>query len=942
MDSLKKSFKSYGSYKHSRKISSSAENTNITHEELPILFDQEDRRHHYHHHRSSSPPLMSNATTSNSDRGEVIVKIDDGDPAGAQGGAKIWRGSSYDFWPEGSDNKKNVVNGRGGNGDEEGFMFRQGAEDPPTKLIGNFLYQEKTSSEMSLDMDLDMDELKLNRNLPPVDESPVMSPMKNLASKDVKVSFEEPDSSVLEVANESVRRRHNKDGQGDQEFSRPPHPPQHDRRQANDGDGEVLRCTSNRSYERNNSTPRKSTLLRNKTKSRLHDPPEEQDRRSGRLQRSGQLFSGMLGKKGDDDEADPFLEDDIPVEFKKNQFSIWVFLEWLSLVLIVGALICTLCIPYIRDKTLWNLKLWKWEVMVLVLICGRLVSDWVIRILVFFIERNFLLRKRVLYFVYGVRKAVQNCLWLGFVLIAWHMLFDKRVETETRSDFLEYITKILLCFLIGTLIWLLKTLVVKVLASSFHVSTYFDRIQEALFNQFVIETLSGPPLIELQKSEEEEERLADEVQKLQNAGINIPPDLKENAFSPIHSTRLTRSGVLPKSPLLRSGKLSHPLSNRADDGITIDHLHKLNPKNISAWNMKRLMNIVRHGAISTLDEQILDSAHGDDNTKQIRSENEAKAAAKKIFHNVARRGSRYIFLEDLMRFLREDEAVKAMNFFEGASESGKISKSALKNWVVNAYRERRALSLSLNDTKTAVNKLHRMLNFIVAIVVVVIALLILEIASGKFLLLVSSQIVVVAFIFGNTCRTIFEAIIFLFVMHPFDVGDRCEIEGVQMIVEEMNILTTIFLRHDNQRIMYPNNVLATMSINNYYRSPDMGDTIEFYIHVATPLERIAQMKYRIESYIDNKKEHWYPAPIIVLRDFYELNMVKVSIWPTHRMNHQDMVERLVRRSLLIEEIIKIIRELDIQYRLQPLDVSIRSMPTTSERLPPSWATITST
>lgn len=48
---------------------------------------------------------------------------------------------------------------------------------------------------------------------------------------------------------------------------------------------------------------------------------------------------------------------------------------------------------------------------------------------------------------------------------------------------------------------------------------------------------------------------------------------------------------------------------------------------------------------------------------------------------------RFIYPEDLMRFMREDEAIKTINLFEGASDSGKISKSALKNWVVriNAY-----------------------------------------------------------------------------------------------------------------------------------------------------------------------------------------------------------------------------------------------------------------
>lgn len=69
-----------------------------------------------------------------------------------------------------------------------------------------------------------------------------------------------------------------------------------------------------------------------------------------------------------------------------------------------------------------------------------------------------------------------------------------------------------------------------------------------------------------------------------------------------------------------------------------------------------------------------------------------------------------------------------------------------------------------------------------------------------------------------------------------------------MVVEEMNILTTVFLRFDNQKIFYPNSVLSTKFIGNYYRSPDMGDAIDFVIHISTPGEKIAMMKERITRY----------------------------------------------------------------------------------------------
>ncbi|KAL3597539.1 hypothetical protein D5086_009176, partial [Populus alba] len=213
---------------------------------------------------------------------------------------------------------------------------------------------------------------------------------------------------------------------------------------------------------------------------------------------------------------------------------------------------------------------------------------------------------------------------------------------------------------------------------------------------------------------------------------------------------------------------------------------------------RRLMKIVRHGSLSTLDEQILGAAAEDESTTRIRSENEAK---------------------DLMRFLEEDQAFKTMSFFEEESETSRIGKSSLKNWVVNAFRERRALALTLNDTKTAVNKLHQIINAIV---------------------------LVVSFVFGNTAKTLFESIIFLFVIHPFDVGDRCEIDGVQLIVEEMNILTTFFLRADNQKVLYPNSVFLqpnqsaiTIAVLTW------AIRLSFHIHICTPAEKVALMKQRI-------------------------------------------------------------------------------------------------
>lgn len=92
-------------------------------------------------------------------------------------------------------------------------------------------------------------------------------------------------------------------------------------------------------------------------------------------------------------------------------------------------------------------------------------------------------------------------------------------------------------------------------------------------------------------------------------------------------------------------------------------------------------------------------------------------------------------------------------------------------------------------------------------------------------------------------------------------------------------------------------------------------------------------------FMENKKEHWYPNPSVVLRDVDDMNRLRISIWMRHRINFQDMGEKWARRELVVQEMIKVLRELDIEYRMLPIDVNLRNMPVVdSTRLPSTWTT----
>ena len=91
------------------------------------------------------------------------------------------------------------------------------------------------------------------------------------------------------------------------------------------------------------------------------------------------------------------------------------------------------------------------------------------------------------------------------------------------------------------------------------------------------------------------------------------------------------------------------------------------------------------------------------------------------------------------------------------------------------------------------------------------------------------------------------------------------------------------------------------------------------------------------SYVENKSDHWQPEPMIVVRDVEDMNRLKISIWLSHRSNFQDMGGRWKRRALLVEKLIKILKDLDIEYRMLPLDINVRNIPSlSSNRLPSNW------
>ncbi|KAI3904381.1 hypothetical protein MKW98_014561 [Papaver atlanticum] len=558
---------------------------------------------------------------------------------------------------------------------------------------------------------------------------------------------------------------------------------------------------------------------------------------------------------------------------KKKKVGCITIIEWVLTFVITTGFMCCLTVDSFKNQTKWGLEIWKWCLLVMVVISGRMFSGWVVRIIVFFVERNYMLREKVLYFVYGPRKSFQNCIWLGFILLSWSLLVSPDVQKNT--EIFKKVFRALIGVLVGAIIWLTKIVFVKVLASSFHVATFFDRMKESVFHHYILDSLSGPEI---------DQTLPD----------------KQKIFKPSRSFGTQKDEE-------KVSKTGGPKK------IDIERLR----------NIPRLVNYVMYSGLSTI-SRTLDNC----GSSKITSESEARITAQRVFKHVAQPDAKYILEEDLLRFLRREDIDTILPFFEcTAGETVLVKKSAFRNWVVQAYTERKALTHSLNDTKTAVQQLHKLASAVVSMLIVVVFVLVMGLATSKVILVITSQLLLVGFMFQNTCKTIFEAIIFVFVMHPFDVGDRCKIDGIMMTVEEMNIFTTVFLKNDKEKVYYPNSVLSTKAISNFYRSPDMLDYVDFAMDSSTSMDTVTLLKEDIKKYIDGKPKYWAPKHALYVKQISTLDKLDMCLLVTHTMNYQNYLERQLRRTELIYELKKIFETLQIKYRLLPQQVHLTQFST---------------
>ncbi|KAH8892494.1 hypothetical protein GQ53DRAFT_746039 [Thozetella sp. PMI_491] len=285
----------------------------------------------------------------------------------------------------------------------------------------------------------------------------------------------------------------------------------------------------------------------------------------------------------------------------------------------------------------------------------------------------------------------------------------------------------------------------------------------------------------------------------------------------------------------------------------------------------------------------------------------SEALARRIWMSFVVEGSDSLSVDDIIEVLGPAHKEDAEECFAAidADGNGDIELDEMIRKVVDIGKERKAIANSMKDIGQALRVFDEILLFVVLIIVVIIFLAVFQSSFIATLTTAGTTLLSLSFVFAVTTQEFLGSCIFLFVKHPYDVGDRVDITGPekeQLIVEKISLLFTVFTRIDkNQVVQVPNITLNNLWIENVTRSKAMKEVLDINVAFDTTFEDIELLRLEMEKFVrapENSRD-FQPDVGIGIGGVGDLDKLNLKIAIKHKSNwHNDGV-RATRRSKFI-------------------------------------------
>lgn len=279
----------------------------------------------------------------------------------------------------------------------------------------------------------------------------------------------------------------------------------------------------------------------------------------------------------------------------------------------------------------------------------------------------------------------------------------------------------------------------------------------------------------------------------------------------------------------------------------------------------------------------------------------SEALARRIWLSFVCAGRDALFVDDFYEVLGEEyreEAEEAFGLID-ADLNGDISLEEMILKVVAIGSERKAISEGMKDIGQALQAFDKVLMFVVFIAAIIIFILFFNDNLLKSFGTIGTALLSMSFVFAVTTQEFLGSCIFLFVKHPFDVGDRVEINKIEMTVERISLLYSVFIKTDTmQTTQIPNIQLNNLWIDNVTRSKNMSESFQTSVSYDTSFEDVELLRIEMEKFVrapENSRD--FNSDFTVgIGGVGNLDKLVLNFTICHKSNWHNSAVRSTRRS----------------------------------------------
>ncbi|KMP01376.1 MS ion channel protein 1 [Coccidioides immitis RMSCC 2394] len=259
-----------------------------------------------------------------------------------------------------------------------------------------------------------------------------------------------------------------------------------------------------------------------------------------------------------------------------------------------------------------------------------------------------------------------------------------------------------------------------------------------------------------------------------------------------------------------------------------------------------------------------------------------------------------------------------------ADRATRVAREALHKELeaacVEIGRERKSITASLKDLDSVVSKLDDVFVFIVVIITILVFLSLISTSAAGVLASAGSTLLALSWLFSATAQEFLQSIIFVFVKHPFDVGDRVSIygntganlTGDDYFVKEIALLYTEFKKMEGHVVQAPNSYLNTLFILNQRRSGGLAEAVPIIIKFGTTLQQIDALRQRLLEFVLSEKREYQSKVLTELRQVTENYSITLNVVFFYKSNWQNELLRLQRRNKFICNLMISLQEVGIE------------------------------